>query len=151
VSDIENPDHTNIDLIYQYTESRLKLASDNINNLNSRLGLSIGFSVLVIRFGIEVDNPHLRIMLCCAALISIVVSLAGLKTNKTGSVNKIDDLLDNFYYDTDERIKLRIIRTWKIGIKELEHSADYKGRCLNFNFLCFFVSALLFAIGVMTN
>lgn len=102
-----------------------------------------------MRFGIEMEYPNLKLLLCLTALASIAASLLGIAGNESGQANTIDDLLDNFYYDTDERIRLRVVRTLKEGIRDLNNSAYFKKWCLNYAITFFAIAALLFASGVI--
>jgi len=77
----EQSEHTNISLIYSYTEYRLKLTNDSINALNTKLSSILAFSATSIIFSINLPNQafiaspgHQYICYCCLWLKIVVCS-----------------------------------------------------------------------------
>jgi hypothetical protein len=159
--------HTNIGLIYEYTENVVKSVGDNIEKLNTRLASVIGFSGILLRFvadlpntGIKIDCPFLNIHLqslclvlklgvCFLLACCICLSAMGLAP-KGGSGTMVPPgmLLDEWYFETDERCRLYIVKSWRVGLENLDSSRIKKAWNLNIAVLLLILATALFALDI---
>jgi hypothetical protein len=159
--------HTNIDLIYEYTESVFKNISDNIDKLNTRLTTVIGFSGILLRFAADLPNRGiifdfpllhihiewlslvLKIGVCLSLLLCVCLSAWGLAPKKgAGTMVPPGKLLDEWYYETDERCKLYIAKSWRVGIEQLDSGRLKKAQNLNLAVWLLIVATILFAVDI---
>jgi len=140
--DSQTSQHSNIKLIYSYTEYRLKLANDSLNALNTKLGSIIAFSGAAISFSINLPNnaflpgnAHayicylcliLKILVCLFLVFAIGTGVTGFYPKAGGAMTPPQLLMQENYYDTDEECRLIITKTWLEALTELEAMRDTK-------------------------
>ncbi len=145
-SPIVNQDikHTNIKLIYSYTEYRLKLANDSISALNTKLGSVIAFSGASIGFSINLPNKAfllapgeqyicyscliLKMIVCTTLILAICTSVIGFIPQAGGAMTPPNLLMKENYFDSDENCRLIITKTWIEALEELELIRDNKSK-----------------------
>jgi len=142
-SDYSQPvEHSNIKLIYSYTEYRIKLVNDSITALNTKLGSMIALSGASIGFSINLpyqafidaciypDTCYscllLKILVCVCLVIAIYISVRGFYPQAGGGMTPPQLLMDEYYGDTDENCRLVITKTWIEALAELESMRDAK-------------------------
>ena len=156
---------TNIQLIYNYTEYRLKLANDSINALNTKLGSIIAFSGASIGLSINLPNrafiislsDHyicyscfiLKIFVCIFLIVAIVVSLSGFTPKEGGGMTPPSLLMNENYYDSDENCRLIITKTWIEALEEVESLRDNKANQVKIAILALGGAAILAATSVI--
>ena len=144
VDALEEKEHTNIKLIYEYTEYRLKLVNDSINALNTKLSAILGFSATSIVFSINLPNQAfitnpaenslcyccllLKIIVCVLLVATIYIGINGFRPKAGGGMTPPSLLLEENYYDSDEDCRLIITKTWIEALKELESIRDEKAK-----------------------
>ncbi|MEY3305763.1 MAG: hypothetical protein RLZZ139_4136 [Cyanobacteriota bacterium] len=151
-------------LIYDYTEKLCKAKNDNIDTLNTRLGLLLGASATLLKFVFDLKTECLYIKqfqcysciglqllsIVCTA-ISIYFCLEGLNSKGTGKYILPSELMkDEWYEAIEEKTRAFIINTWIQTIEEFTASATEKSsfirkslRCLTFALLLFGIDSLL--------
>lgn len=171
LSDMENssetpqvPEHSNIKLIYSYTEYRLKLVNDSLNALNTKLGSIIAFSGAAIGFSINLPNKGfgiiteqftcyscliLKILVCLCLVIAICISMAGFYPKAGAGMTPPRLLMDNNYYGSEEECRLVITKTWLETLDELEHMRDIKAEYLKKAIFALGGAAILAAIDII--
>jgi hypothetical protein len=138
------PERSNIELIYSYTEYRLKLTNDSLNALNTKLGSIIAFSGAAIGFSINLPNkafiersiaPYLcyscltfKILVCVLLVLAICTSMLGFLPQAGGGMTPPSLLLEEHYYDSEEEYRLVITRTWVETLAEIEQMRDAKAK-----------------------
>jgi hypothetical protein len=167
--EIPNHDYeSNIALTYEYLEKSITAAKSNIDSINTRLGLLIGFSATLIRFSsglpdkLSVDFYSLKgellgcnsclllQVLCCIFLvISIIVSLWGLspitvKTNLTPQ-----QLLENAGLASKNDYKLAIIHFWEKILPKIMEVVEKKSSRLRCAIVLFGIAASLSALDII--
>lgn len=164
INDTEQPNSIDIaanprsKLIYDYTEKLYKAKSDNIDVLNTRLGLLLGASATLLKFAFDL---HKETDLCidgwycysCVALKllsiafigqSIYLCLEGLKSSATGRIVLPSALMeDELYESAEEIIRAKIINTWIPTINEFDKSLIKKSSLIR-QVITSLVYALLF-------
>lgn len=149
----QTPDHSNIKLIYSYTEYRLKLASDSLNALNTKLGSVIAFSGAAIGFSINLPTKQfgviaeqvvcyscltLKILVCLCLVIAICMSMAGFYPQAGGGMALPRFLMDEYYGESEEDCRLVITKTWLDTLDDFELMRDKKAE---------YVKKAIFALG----
>jgi hypothetical protein len=140
-------EHTNINLIYDYTEYRIKLTNDSINALNTKLSAVLGFSATSIIFSINLPNqafiPNqehlyfcyscliLKTIVCVLLAITIFKCIQGLRPKAFGGMTPPEILMEEYYSDTEDNCRLVITKTWIEALKELEMIRDEKAKIAN--------------------
>ncbi|MBD1904083.1 hypothetical protein H6F53_01000 [Trichocoleus sp. FACHB-832] len=158
-------EHTNISLIYSYTEYRIKLANDSINVLNTKLSSVLGFSATSIVFSINlpnqafIPNPSysylcyscliIKIAVCVFLAVTIFICVKGLIPKSLGAMTPPEILMNEYYYDTDENCKLVITKTWIEALKEFEMLRDEKAKIANIAITALCGAALLAACSII--
>lgn len=143
-SEDEQSEHTNINLIYSYTEYRLKLTNDSINALNTKLSAILAFSATSIIFSINLPNQAflaspdrqyicysclvLKILVCCFLALTIYLSVQGFRPKPGGGMTPPDKLMNENYYDSEENCRLIITKTWIEALQDLEKLRDEKAK-----------------------
>ena len=143
--------NSNITLSYEYVEKTIAHVRNNIDVLNNRLALLIGFNASLIRFSPGLPDRSLKNsicvnetvsslscnscllfkVLCCAFLtISIAICLWGLSPEKTKDIIPPKELIDKASLNSEINFKLAIITTWDTILKNLYKVKDKKSNCL---------------------
>ena len=161
----KEPEHTNIQLIYSYTEYRLKLANESINALNTKIGSIIAFSGVSIGLTINLPNKAfitnfsaqyicyscliIKIVVCIFVIAAIVISLSGFTPKEGGGMTPPSLLMKENYYDSDEDCRLIITKTWIEALEELESLRDKKAKQVKMGILALGGAAISAAISVI--
>jgi hypothetical protein len=161
----KEPEHTNIQLIYDYTEYRLKLANDSLNALNTKLGSIIAFSGVSIGLSINLPSKAftinsgaqyicyscfiIKIIVCIFLIAAIVISLSGFTPIEGGGMTPPSLLMNENYYDSDEDCRLIITKTWIEALKELETLRDSKANQVKMSILALGGAAISAAFSVI--
>lgn len=128
----ETMEHTNIDLIYNYTECRLALVNNSINQLNAKLNSILAFGVISTFLSVDLPNTDfclwLKILVCIFLILTILLTILGLRPKPAGGMTPPNLLMEENYYDTEENCRLIIVKTWIEALKELELLRDEKAR-----------------------
>lgn len=158
------PEHSNIKLIYVYTEYRLKLANDSLNVLNTKLGSIIAFSGAAIGFSINLPNGVFdilaeqlicysclifKILVCLSLVISICISMTGFYPRAGGGMTPPHILMDDYYYAPEEDCLLVITKTWIESLKELEAMRDTKAESVKRAIFALGSAGILAAIDII--
>jgi hypothetical protein len=156
--------HSNLRLIYSYTEYRLKLANDSLNALNTKLGSIIAFSGAAIGFSINLPNKGfsvvtaqltcyscliLKILVCLCLVVAICISMAGFYPKAGAGMTPPRILMDEYYDDSEENCRLVITKTWLETLDELELMRDTKAEYLKKAIFALGGAAILAAIDIM--
>jgi hypothetical protein len=139
-----------INTIYQYTENHVEAQEDSLNRLDAKSSAFIGFSTILIRLAVDLpSNSNLtKVLVCFFAIISILISAAGLTARMTGKVTHPETLLSN-YLDADELVHQYIIIKNRISlIDEYESLTKKKQYRTNIMILFFCLSIFCYALGV---
>ncbi len=158
-----NTEHTNVELIYNYTESLLKARSDTITQLNGKLSTFLGFGGLLLRFSADLpdcstplDIPGfyfsscllLKIVACVLSAASVCLSAMGLTAKEKGSVVSPDKLMNKWFRKADVRCRSFIINTWRGTIEEFENLGKKKARQLNLAIYLLAIAIIVFAMDI---
>ena len=162
--------HSNIALSYEYVEKTLAHVRNNIDALNNRLALLIGFNATLIRFSPGLPDHSLKaniyvkeaiislscyscltfkILSCTFLAISITICLWGLSPEKVKDILPPNDLLNNAELNSDINFKLAIITVWNVAIKRLYKVKDKKSNCLVCAIHVFGLASLLSALDII--
>ena len=157
--------HTNIKLIYNYTEYQLKLANDSINSLNTKLGSIIAFSGASIGLSINLPNKAflenateqyvcyscliLKILVCILLIVAVSTSVIGFIPQAGGGMTPSNLLMDENYYDSDEDCRLIITKTWIEALAELKSLRDNKANLVKIAILAIGGAAVSAAMDVI--
>ena len=146
-------EQTNIDLIYEYTESFLKSRNESLRSLNTKCAGLVGFSGTLLKPLFElphcVECDRLRIgslILLCIALAS---GLYGLFAKSNGKVADPKEIYYQWYYKTDEECKQFIVGSWHTAIEQLTKQGLCKQKSFNAGVLSFALAILLSAISAV--
>ena len=161
----KDTEHTNIKLIYSYTEYRLKLANDSISALNTKLGSIIAFSGASIGFSINLPNKafivnstdqyicysclSLKILVCLLLVLAVSTSVLGFIPQAGGGMTPPSLLMQENYGDSDENCRLIITKTWIEALEELELLRDDKAELVKRAIFALGAAACLAAFSVI--
>ena len=116
-------EHTNIDLIYSYTEYRITLVNNSINQLNAKLNSVLAFGVISTFLSVDLPDIYfclwLKILICLLLILTILLAVLGLRPRPAGGMTPPHLLMEENYYDTEENCRLIIVKTWIEALKEL--------------------------------
>jgi len=168
INDTEQPSSIDINvaasprskLIYDYTEKLCKAKNDNIDTLNTRLGLLLGASATLLKFvfDLKTENLCIKQFQCysCIGLqllsisfiaISICFCLEGLNSKATGRFILPSELMkDSWYESIEENTRAFIIKTWIETIDEFTTSAAEKSLLIRRSIKALTIALLLFSI-----
>lgn len=148
-SNAPQTEKSNVELIYSYTEYRLKLANDSLTALNTKLGSVIAFSGVAINFSINLPNqafipdPNqpdlicytcllLKMLVCSLLIIAIYLGISGFIPQSFGGMTPPNVLMqENYRDDVDDECRLVILKTWIEALDEFESMRDRKAKITN--------------------
>jgi hypothetical protein len=174
VQSLQNTQHytdpeakTNVGLIFEYTQSLHESISDNIDVLNTRLGVVIAYGGVLLRFALDLPGqstiikfPEIGLTLGCPiclilklavlvlATASICISVIGLSSEASGKIVKPKRLMKNWYRKSEESCRCHIINTWIESIDLLRESRKNKATKLNKAIRLLAASTVVFALNV---
>lgn len=158
--DNPSPEHTNIKLIYKYTQYHLKSVNCSIDILTTKLNVLLGLSavlVIPIAFLLLVEiktKPQYYWLLgseivSCGLLIATLYScFVGFQPRALGGVTPPSLLMNENYYDSDEDIRLIIVKTWIEALKELEGLRNWKTSVVSQTIKLLFVTVICEIVGL---
>lgn len=128
-------EHTNINLIYDYTEYRIALVNNSINQLNAKINSVLAFGVISVFLSVDLPGAYfclwLKLLTLVFLLLAVFLAVWGLRPMATGGMTPPNLLMEENYYDTDEDCRLIITKTWIEALKELETLRDEKAKVVN--------------------
>ena len=139
-----------LNTIYQYTENHVEAQEDSLNRLDAKSSTFIGFSAILIRLAVDLSpsSNSTKIWVCFFAILSIVISAAGLTARMTGKVHHPDVLIKD-YLDVDEVTCQYVIIKNRIKlIDEYESLTKRKQYRTNIMILFFCLGVSCYALGV---
>jgi hypothetical protein len=139
VERIDKVEESNIRLIYEYAQWLFGQVGSSVNGLNTRLAGLLGFSGVMIRLALDVPRLDWLWQVCVVFLVVMVVCVLGLWPVRVQGLTTISYLLDNYFYDTDERCRLHIVRSWEQALDGYERLRRRKALAL----LCGLISLVL--------
>lgn len=160
---INSKEHTNVELIYSYTESLLKVRNDTITQINGKLSTFLGFGGLLLRFSADLPESSLsinvlgesynvclvlKVITCTVSTLSICLSALGLTAQERGIVISPDKLMNKWFREPDIKCRSFIINTWRETIEEFRILAKKKARRLNLAIYLLAIAAALFALDI---
>lgn len=156
--------HSNIELIYSYTESLIKAQEESLNRLDTKLSAFLAFAGVSLRFAIDLPNKSalagipalvastsllLKQLAIGLSVLSIIVSVWGLTARMRGSVVNPETLMsDRWYWEEAERCKAFIVNTWVKTEREYKAIGLRKGKNLNLAIKLICEAAIAFALNV---
>jgi len=149
-------EHTNITLIYEYTESVLKGVNDSIKSLNTKLSSVIGLSGVLLKFTSDLSHDTswfigLQVLICFLLVTTSWVGFLGLQPKNVGDIVRPKELRESFYYSTDEECRRYIVDNWINAIDQLDQNRDEKQEHLNAAIACFALATSLFGLDICLN
>lgn len=156
--------HSNIELIYSYTESLIKAQEESLNRLDTKLSAFLAFAGVSLRFAVELPNKSalaampvlvtntsllLKQFAIGLSLLSLIVSVWGLTARRRGSVVNLETLMsDQWYWAEVERYRAFIVNTWIETEREYQALGSRKGKKLNLAIKLICGAAIAFALDV---
>jgi len=145
-------------LIYDYTEKLYKLKSDNIDLLNTRLGVILGVSGGLLKFVFDLPSKDLviqylpcntcfafKLLACGLTFLAIFVTVYGLQSKAIGVLVQPRKLMTSEWYEKpEEKQRAYIINSWVEAIDEFTLSAQKKSKALNHSIALLIVALIFF-------
>lgn len=149
-------EHTNIVLIYEYTESVLKSVNDSIRSLNTKLSSVIGFSGVLLKFTSDLRHDTvwfitLQVSICLLLIAASWIGFWGLQPKNVGDIVSPKELRQDFYYESDEECRRYIVDNWNNAVEQLDQNRDEKQWHLNGAIVSFVLASSLFAIDIILD
>ena len=153
--------YTNTNLVYEYTESLFKAINDSLDRLDSKIATVIALSGLILRFTLDLPGLNsleempcyscliLKVLATLAAAIAVAISIIGFRTRNRGTVVSSRELHREWLNESEERCRLRISRTWRNAIEELEELRNKKARLFDWSLLALATTALCAAVDIV--
>lgn len=164
---LNTQDHTNNKLAYEYTESTLKIVSAGIDVINTKLSTVLGFGGVLLRFAADLPSKSeivsktgslgllgclsllLKLGVCLLSAASIILAIAGLYVQKGGDIVPPKRLMKKrWYYESDERCRAYIIKTWLNAFEELTSIRTSKAKRLKQSLVALGLAAVVFALDI---
>ena len=162
-SSIDQEYKANVDLSYDYIEKSIKEIQNKSNNINTELGLLIGFNLTFIRFFVA-ELPDriydldflpcnscliLKIFAYVFAIVSIICCLLGLYTRADYLIITPDALIKSCSEASPTDFKLAIMKTWQEKFKSFVILTRKKKDLFNYSLFFLVLSGLMAAIDVI--
>ncbi|MEO8890491.1 MAG: hypothetical protein ABI417_02980 [Coleofasciculaceae cyanobacterium] len=157
----------NIALSYEYLNKSVTEIKSNIDNINTKLGLIVGFNATFIRFSSGLPDQTanlasgvddylvcyscliLKIFFCIFLSLSIGTATWGLFPVKAITTLTPKQLLENANRASENDYKLSIIYFWEKIMPDLLKIREKKSTRLRYSIVLFAVSASLSALDVI--
>ncbi|MDJ0508615.1 MAG: hypothetical protein QNJ64_05075 [Crocosphaera sp.] len=152
---IENSEKEgNTELIYSYTEERLKTQSESLNRLDTKSSAFLAFTGILVRFAnssVESTVKGWQCYSCILLEILAYISLGlaalflclGLTARFTGTVISPKALMENkWYFAPKSEMSDYIISAWAQAQEEYERIGSYKSKNLNFGVILIAVALI---------
>lgn len=141
-----------LDTIYRYTEFCVSKTIDNLKGLDSKLGIFIGFSAVLIRLAADLLSPWFRISVCVLALLVIVVCAISLKGSNVGPMAHPSVLMtDKWFQQGGDVHQGYIISAWIESLEDLDKVIIRKQRNLLLVIFLFSLSVISYGLGVILS
>ena len=126
----QEPQNISVDTIYNYTESHIKSLEESITRIDARFSTFIGFSGVLIRIALDLENHSvIRFLVCLFSVIVIIIGALGLVAKQRGSVLAPSALMeDKYFYETEVYQKCLIINDRIKLTEEYEGVIKNKGK-----------------------
>jgi hypothetical protein len=149
-------EHSNSELIYEYTKSYLKYYEQGLDNVKQKATTLLGFTGILLKFSAELPGTDIWLILtkvgtCILLVGNIVFCIVVLNPKKVGDVIQPSELIDDWFYEEKDRILLFIARQWLEACEQLDKEYDWKAKKLQNCYSCIGLAAILFAINVILN
>lgn len=149
-------EHSNSRLIYEYTESYLKYYDRGLDNIRQKATTLLGFTGIILKFSAELPSTDIWLILtkvgtCILLIANIVFCIVVLNPRKAGEVVQPSELIDDWFYEEEDRIRLFIARQWLEACQQLDEEYDWKAKQLQNCYSCIGIAAILFAVNVILN
>lgn len=146
-------EESNIDIIYEYTRNVYGLVNDSANKLDTKLGIVIGFSGVLLRFVDDLDDYNrgliiVKILICSSLVGSVVCSVIGLSPRASGDAVSPRELRMDFYDTSAEECRRYIVDNLINAIEQVDKSRDTKGTWLTRAIWALAIGAVLFGIEI---
>ncbi|MEM8723292.1 MAG: hypothetical protein AAGE84_29065 [Cyanobacteria bacterium P01_G01_bin.39] len=151
----------NTGLIYDYTESVFDSIQASIEKIDTKLATIIGFGGVILKFTLDLPGKEclddyicyscliFKILACIGAIISICTSVYAFTVKKITYIVSPRELHREWLNETEERCKLRISRTWRNSIEDLEKARDTKIRYLNMSLIALAAVSIFFGADII--
>lgn len=148
----------NLEFALKYAEKVFEAKNKTIDNLNTRSGTFLGFSGVLLKFGLDLhDNCPMCLLLKISTLgllcLSILFNALTLLANSKGYIMQPRKLMSDEYFKEEHNIiKARITNTLIEALEELDLDAIKKSQYLNSGIICITLATLAFAAnGIITS
>ncbi|PHV60999.1 hypothetical protein [Cyanobacterium aponinum] len=147
-------EHNNSILIYNYVEKRIQEVNEGLYKTSQKLATIIGFVSILLKFVSETSSCYPSLLLTKSISIiclmgSLYYCINGLLPNPTGGTIKSQELVEDWWYKSDEETKLFIIRQWIKAINEMYDLYNKKTYYVKRAIIFIALSSLLFGINIL--
>lgn len=151
-SEIQEPEHNNIKLIYQHVEYQIALVNRSIDISSTKLGFTLGLTTGLIIFQTTLDSISNRLLFfdMLAVILSLVAlgfCLAGFQSKSGGVLMLAKALYDEHYYDSEESFFFTLTSVALESIESLIVLRDFRAKMAKGAIWCFCVAITCKAIG----
>lgn len=168
---MRNKLHNNVSLAYIYTKEVIEDTNKSLDALNTKLTAVLAFSGLLLRFSGDLPETNdffvaARLVVCSFFGLAVVFCCLGLQPKVGGAVVVPDDLIYGrversngdgekeygalCYHESDERVRLFIIKTWLSRLPELDRRVESSFDALKKATWCIAAGSILLAICLAT-
>jgi hypothetical protein len=149
-------EHSNSELIYEYTKSYLRYHEQGLDNVKQKATTLLGFTGILLKFSAELPGTDIWLILtkvgtCILLVANIIFCIVVLNPKKAGDVVQPSELIDDWFYQEKDLIRLFIARQWLETCEQLDKEYDWKATKLQNCYSCIGLAAMLFAINVILN
>ena len=138
-----------LNTIFQYTESLVKVQEDTLNRLDSKFSTFIGFSSVLVRLAMDLQDEHIKVIVCCMGVVSIILGATGLMATVGGASLHPRTLLESEHLDDGEMAHQLLIVTDQIDLmSEYQSLMKRKHSRNNWMIGCFCLAIVFYGLGV---
>lgn len=148
--------HSNVQLIYEYTENTLKDINASLDNTTTKLTAIVAFSGVLLRFLSDLEGGGylftFKALSCFFALLTIGFCGTGLLSKESGQVIEPKELVEaQWYRASEEEVKLYIIRQWLECIVQLDALLQERTTYLNWAIKSLIFASIVFATNIFLS
>lgn len=132
-SEIQEPEHNNIKLIYEHVEYQIALVNRSIDISSTKLGFTLGLTTALIIFQTAVDPSSdsllfFDVLVVILSLIALGFCLAGFQSKAGGVLILAKALYDEHYYDSEETFFFTLTSVALESLESLSLLRDFRAR-----------------------
>ena len=150
-------EHSNSKLAYEYTESLLKRVDRGIDSVSRKVTAIFVSTGVLLYFASDLPDSNLllvtlKIGIFYLLMVAVILCFIALKSKATGDVVCPSELLEtDWFYEEEDRYRLFVARQWVEAIEQLGKEYSRKAKYLDYCLTCITVAFVLSVVSIILS